>query len=55
VALPLKPQDSSSNAPQFSHADVKVAYDNFDVSSGTFACPTWWNDSNADWQALASK
>jgi WD40-like Beta Propeller Repeat len=44
-----------SNAPQFSHPDVKVAYDNFSVTSGTFACPTWWNDSSADWQALASK
>ncbi len=41
-----------SNAPQFSHPDVKVAYDNFRVSSGTFACATWWADTNADWQPL---
>jgi hypothetical protein len=27
-----------SNAPQFSHPDVKVAYDNFRVSGGTFSC-----------------
>jgi TolB protein len=41
-----------SNAATFSHPDVKVAYDNFRVSSGTFSCPTWWSDVNADWQAI---
>jgi hypothetical protein len=40
-----------SNAPQFSHPDVKVAYDNFQVSSGTFSCPSWWDDNAPDWQA----
>jgi hypothetical protein len=39
-----------SNAAQFSHPDVQVAYDNFRVSSGTFSCPTWWDDSAPDWQ-----
>ena len=44
-----------SNAAQFSHPDVRVAYDNFRVASGTFACPAWWSDSNADWQPAAGK
>jgi Tol biopolymer transport system component len=39
-----------SNAAQFSHPDVKIAYDNFRVSSGTFSCPSWWDDSAPDWQ-----
>src|SRR5262245_22945924 len=30
-----------SNAAQFSHPDVKIAYDNFGVNRGTFACPSW--------------
>jgi hypothetical protein len=39
-----------SNAPQFSHPDVKVAYDSFRVNSGTFSCPSWWDDNEPDWQ-----
>jgi Tol biopolymer transport system component len=39
-----------SNAPQFSHPDVKVAYDSFRVNSGTFSCPSWWDDNAPDWQ-----
>jgi dipeptidyl aminopeptidase/acylaminoacyl peptidase len=42
--------DVFSNAPQFSHPDVKVAYDNFRVSSGTFSCPSWWTDIAPNWQ-----
>ncbi len=34
------------------HADVKVAYDNFRVNSGTFACPFWWTDNAHDWQPV---
>ena len=41
-----------SNAPPLSHPDVKVAYDNFRVNSGTFSCPTWWSDNYADWAPL---
>jgi hypothetical protein len=41
-----------SNAAAFSHPDVKVAYDNFRVSGGTFTCPTWWDDNAPDWQAV---
>jgi Tol biopolymer transport system component len=44
-----------SNAPPFSHPDVNVAYDNFRVASGTFACPTWWSDQSADWSALNAR
>ena len=39
-----------SNAPQFSHPDVKVAYDNFRVNGGTFSCPSWWVDNAPNWQ-----
>lgn len=42
--------DVFSNAPQFSHPDVKVAYDNFRVNSGTFSCPSWWTDIAPNWQ-----
>jgi hypothetical protein len=42
--------DVFSNAPQFSHPDVKVAYDNFRVNSGTFSCPSWWRDNAPNWQ-----
>ena len=41
-----------SNARQFSHPDVKVAYDNFRVNSGTFSCPSWWRDNAPNWQPL---
>ena len=42
-----------SNAPQFSHPDVKVAYDNFRVNSGTLSCPSWWDDNAPDWQPVS--
>jgi len=38
-----------SNATLLSHPDVKVAYDNVRVNSGTFSCPSWWSDNFADW------
>ena len=41
-----------SNVPPFSHPDVKVAFDNFRVNSGTFSCPFWWTDNAHDWQPL---
>jgi hypothetical protein len=44
--------DLFSNAPQFSHPDVKVAYDNFRVNGGTFSCPSGWTDIAANWQPL---
>jgi len=39
-----------SNAPQFSHPDVNVSYDNFVVNGGTFSCPSWWADNAPNWQ-----
>jgi hypothetical protein len=44
--------DLFSNAPQFSHPEVKVAYDNFRVNGGTFLCPSWWTDNAPNWQPL---
>ena len=44
--------DVFSNAPQFSHPDVKVAYDNFRINSGTFSCPSSWRDNAPNWQPL---
>jgi dipeptidyl aminopeptidase/acylaminoacyl peptidase len=44
--------DVFSNAPQFSHPDVKVAYDNFRVNNGMFSCPSWWRDNAPNWQPL---
>jgi dipeptidyl aminopeptidase/acylaminoacyl peptidase len=44
--------DLFSNAPQFSHPNVKVAYDNFRVNGGSFSCPTWWRDNAPNWQPL---
>jgi len=41
-----------SNVGTFTHPDVNVAYDNFSVNSGTFACPSWWTDNAHDWQPL---
>ena len=40
-----------SNAAPGTHGDVKVAYDNFKITNGTFSCPTWWDDNAPDWQA----
>ena len=33
---------------QFAHEDGSVAYDNFRLSSGSFTCPSWWNDFAPD-------
>jgi hypothetical protein len=40
-----------SNAAPGTHGDVKIAYDNFRITTGTFSCPTWWGDNAPDWQA----
>jgi TolB protein len=31
---------------------VRVAYDNFRINSGTITCPTWWDDSAPNWQSI---
>lgn len=41
-----------TNDPPNSHPDVKVAFDNFQITGGTFSCPTWWADSTPDWQPI---
>jgi dipeptidyl aminopeptidase/acylaminoacyl peptidase len=41
---------SLSSGPNFAHEEVRVAFDNFRVNSGTLSCPTWWDDSSPDWQ-----
>ena len=35
----------------FGHQEVKIAFDNFRISSGALSCPSWWDDSTPDWQA----
>jgi hypothetical protein len=43
---------ASSNMNRFVHQEVKVAWDNFRINSGTISCPaTWWEDDSPDWQA----
>jgi dipeptidyl aminopeptidase/acylaminoacyl peptidase len=39
-----------SNAPTGSHPDARVAFDNFKLTGGGLSCPSWWNDSQPDWQ-----
>jgi Tol biopolymer transport system component len=41
-----------SSGPNFAHQEVKVAFDNFRITSGTMSCPTWWDDNAPDWQAV---
>ena len=41
------------NTFPFPNTTVKVAYDNFRVSSGTITCPTWWTDNSPDWQTAS--
>jgi hypothetical protein len=33
--------------------DVTVTFDNFSVTGGQIACPSWWADSAPHWQAVA--
>jgi hypothetical protein len=44
--------DLFSNASPFAHASVRIAFDNFRITSGTMSCPTWWDDNAPDWQAI---
>jgi hypothetical protein len=38
---------------RFVHQEVKVAWDNFRINSGTIVCPTpWWEDDSPDWHGL---
>jgi dipeptidyl aminopeptidase/acylaminoacyl peptidase len=43
---------ANSGRSNFSHQEVKVAWDNFRINSGSISCPTtWWEDNTPDWQA----
>lgn len=42
---------SASSFAEWSHQDVRVAFDDFRLDSGELACPPWWRDSAADWAA----
>jgi len=41
-----------TNDPPDSHDDIKVAFDNFRISSGAISCPSGWYDSAPDWQPI---
>jgi hypothetical protein len=43
---------ASSGSGRFVHQEVKIAWDNFRVNSGTISCPAGsWEDDTPDWQA----
>jgi len=43
---------ASSGMNRFIHQEVKVAWDNFRINSGTITCPnSSWEDDSPDWQA----
>ena len=43
---------ASSGMQRFTHQEVKIAWDNFRINSGTISCAsTWWEDDAPDWQA----
>ena len=43
---------ASSGMGRFSHQEVKIAWDNFRINSGSISCPSsWWEDDSPDWQA----
>jgi Tol biopolymer transport system component len=41
----------SAPGAQFQHVAARVAFDNFRLTSGVFACPAWWRDAGPDWAA----
>lgn len=43
---------ASSFMNRFAHAEVRVAWDNYTISSGELTCPSWWVDLNPNWQAV---
>jgi Tol biopolymer transport system component len=36
---------------QFQNVPARVAFDNFRLSLGVLACPSWWRDAGPDWTA----
>lgn len=54
--MPL-PTSQAANLNVFTNStpfntEVRVAYDNFRINSGSITCPNWWDDSSPDWQAV---
>ena len=41
-----------TTAAPWSHAEVKIAFDNFSIDGGQLTCPLWWDDSAPDWQPI---
>jgi hypothetical protein len=47
--------EATSFMDRFAHQEVKVAWDNLRINSGTLNCPTpGWEDDAPDWQAAPS-
>jgi hypothetical protein len=43
---------ANSAMNRFVHQEVKIAWTNFRINSGTVTCPNpWWDDDTPDWQA----
>jgi dipeptidyl aminopeptidase/acylaminoacyl peptidase len=40
---------SASAFAEWSHQDVRVAFDDFRLDSGELACPSFWRDTTPDW------
>lgn len=40
--------DLTATAAEFGHQDGKVAFDNFELTSGDLTCPDWWRDTFSD-------
>jgi WD40-like Beta Propeller Repeat len=40
---------------QFQNVPARVAFDDFRLSSGVLACPSWWRDAGPDWTADGSR
>ena len=46
--------DASSLGNRFAHQEVKIAWDNLRVNSGTLTCPEpAWEDDSPDWQSTS--
>jgi Tol biopolymer transport system component len=44
---------ANSGMDRFAHEEVKIAWDNLRINSGSISCPTtWWEDDSPDWQAV---
>ena len=59
TSLPyLAPTSQAANLNVFTNLtpfneEVRIAYDNFRINSGSISCPAWWVDNSPDWQAVA--